>query len=198
VLTKKAIPREDERFAVDYVTHGLLSASLLAQFVQLLYSDKRDTMTIGQFYDRFSATHQSRRFRPFNEGVVLSFMYLGLLFARENWPDLVPDDALPRWNILPVRLAIGKCPQPTLKYLVRRLRNSLVHGTPTITVPVGTTTENMAKAVTLTFKDTNPKDTADTFEAELTMEDTFHIAKMLHSTVVADVADRYEVTTPCA
>jgi hypothetical protein len=44
VPNKKAMAREDEKYAVDYMTHGMLSASLLLQFTNLVYSDKRDTM----------------------------------------------------------------------------------------------------------------------------------------------------------
>jgi hypothetical protein len=186
---------QSEKYVVDYMTHGMLSASLLQQFSVLVFSDKRDTMTIGEFYDSFSQNHQSNRFRPFNEGVILGFLYW-LLFARENWRDLVPDDDLSTWHITPVRLVVPKKPHPKLRYLVKRLRNALGHGTPMITVPQGTTAATMLNAVTITFSDVNTRDMSDTFEAELTLKDAFHLTKMLHKTVVEDAAKRHDVVPP--
>jgi hypothetical protein len=127
-----------EKYAVDYMTHAMLSASLLEKFTNLVFSDQRDKITVGAFYDSFNTTHQSQRFRPFNEGIILGFLYW-LLFAKENWPALVPDGDLTTWNINPVRLLAPEEPHPNLKYLVRRTRNALGHGTPRFTVPPGVT-----------------------------------------------------------
>ena len=140
---------QDEKYAIDYITHGLLSASLLGALMDELVAGTEDNITLGEFYRRWSQQHQSERFQPFNEGVALAFMYLGILFARENWPDLVPEDDLSTWNITPLRLVSPKEPQPKLHYFVRRLRNALGHGTPTIHVPAGTTPENVGSSVTI-------------------------------------------------
>jgi hypothetical protein len=186
---------ENEKYAVDYMTHGMLSASLLEQLTEVAYSGKRDTMTIGEFCDSFNTMHHSQRFRPFNEGVILGFLYW-VVFARANWPDLVPNDDLSTWQVFPVRLVAPKEPKPKLRYFVRRLRNALGHGAPTFHVPSETTPASMATAVTITFNDVDPRDKADTFEAELTLKDAFQIAKMLHKTVVENVAKRHSVTPP--
>ena len=127
--------------------------------------------------------------------MILGFLYW-LLFAKENWPDLVPNNDLSAWNISPVQLHAPKEPTPTLKYLVRRIRNALGHGAPKFRVPPGTTPEMMATAVTITFNDVNPRDNSDTFEVELKLGDALHLAKMLHETVLLDVARRYQITPP--
>ncbi|MGI8990980.1 MAG: hypothetical protein ACR2I2_15560 [Bryobacteraceae bacterium] len=58
-------------------------------------------MTIGQFYDGFMQTHQSQPFRPFNEGVIRGILYW-LMFMKENWWDLLPEDPLSASGITPV------------------------------------------------------------------------------------------------
>src|SRR5579872_284478 len=173
---------------VDCVTHGMLSVSLLESFTRAVYSNQRHTTTIGQFYDSFQATHQSKRFRPFNEGVLLAFMYLGILFPREKWSHLIPKADLSVWGITPRRLSFPKKPNPSLFDLVRRIRNSLGHASPTIDVPTGTTPTNIASQVTVTFRDKNKSDPADVFEIELSLKQALHLAKMLHKTVLEDLS----------
>ena len=185
-----------EQRGIDAITHGMLSASLLEALNVILLSEKRDQMTVGEFYDWWARSHQSARFTPFNEGVVLAFLYLGVLFARENWKELVPDDELSSWKLSPVRLVVPKKPRPKLKYFVRRIRNSLAHGSPTIHVPQDTSQEELASAITITFRDVNQKNASDTFDAELTLQDAFHLAKMLHLTFHTEIANRYQVAPP--
>lgn len=184
----------DEHRAADFVTHGMLSVSLLELLTRAVYSGQCDTMTIKQFYDSFQQTHQSQRFRPFNEGVLLAFMYLGVLFVKENWSDLIPKADLSIWGISPRRLFSPKKPNPSLFDLVRRVRNSLGHGSPTIVVPSGTTPTNIASQVTVAFRDENPCDPADVFEVELSLEQALHVAKMLHKTVLENLSRREQAT----
>jgi hypothetical protein len=174
----------------------LLSASLLEAFSVIAYSPSRDTLTVGQFYDEWQGTHASKRFRPFNEGVILSFMYLGILFTRENWPDVIPKDTLSTWGISPTRLIAPKEPNPDLHYLVRRIRNSLGHGSPLIHVPIGTTYETSATQITVTFKDKKIRDPTDTFETELTLGQALHLAKMIHKTATEALAKKYGIIPP--
>jgi hypothetical protein len=169
----------------------MLSASLLADLTMKLYSSKRDTMTIGQFYDDFGTHHDSQRFRPFNEGVILSFLYW-VMIAKENWEHLIPEDDLSAWGINPSRLESPKYKDPTkthtLKYLVRRLRNALGHGNVSVRVPLGATQATMMTDTTISFYDENRKDKADTFDATLTLKDAFEVARKLHQIIHTDVS----------
>ena len=67
-------------------------------------------MTIGQFYDDFNKTHQSLRFRPFNEGVILGVLNW-LMYGKEKWKGLIPKDDYSTWGIKPLRFDIPK-PKP--------------------------------------------------------------------------------------
>jgi hypothetical protein len=155
-----------------------------------VYSDKRDALTIGQFYDGVSGDSSSQRFRPLNEGVLLAFMYLGILFPREKWSDLIPKSDLSLWSLTPRRLSFPKKPKPSLFDVVRRIRNSLGHASPTIDVPAETTATDMASQVTVTFRDKNTSDPGDTFEVKLCLGQALHLAKMLHKTVLEELKQR--------
>src|SRR5262249_50213090 len=126
-----------EAEAVDSMTHAMLSSSMLLAFSHIAFSERRDELTVGQFFDSFMKTHQSERFRPFNEGVIRGMLYW-LMFMKENWWDLVPEDDLAAWGIAPIRMVIPRSPNPSLRYFVRRVRNAMGHSAPDITVPAGT------------------------------------------------------------
>jgi hypothetical protein len=184
-----------EAQAVDSMTHAMLSSSMLLVFSDVVFSERRDDLTVGQFFDSFMNTHNSKRFRPFNEGVILGILYW-LMFMKENWSDLVPQVDLGAWGIAPIRLTTPKKPEPSIWYFVRRIRNAMGHSAPEIKVPAGTTTETMVKNVTITFHDENRKDPADTFDAEITLEDALTLTHKLHAIVLNDVAKRHGVTPP--
>ena len=46
-----------------------------------MFSERRDDLTVGQFFDSFMNKHNSKRFRPFNEGVILGILYW-LMFMK--------------------------------------------------------------------------------------------------------------------
>ena len=173
----------------------MLSASFLLIFTDEIYAGRGDTMTLSEFYDRFNNTHQSPRFRPFNHGVILGYLYW-IMYAKENWEGLVPNDDPSSWGIAPIQLSFPKHPRPSLKQLVRRIRNSLGHAIPEFSVAPGTNTDTMLEGVTITFHDKNRHDASDTFDAELTLKDAFELAKKLQGLVHKDVAQRHGVAAP--
>ena len=133
-----------------------------------------------------------------NPGVLLSYMYLAILFTKENWFKVIPDVELSAWNITPVKLDIPQQPAPKLCYFVRRLRNALGHGSLDIHVPPGIKPQDFASRVTVTFRDRNTAKgkEADTFEAELSLEHVMHIARKFHELVLNDASKRYGQTPP--
>lgn len=186
-----------EAQAVDSMTHAMLSSSMLLAFTEAVYSERREKVTIGQFYDGFMQTHQSQRFRPFNEGVILGILYW-VMFMKENWGALVPEDPLSTWGVTPVSMAIPSQPNPTIKYFTRRLRNAMGHSAPDITVPQGTTPADHLEKVTITFHDQNMRDSGDTCDVVVTLKDAFTLTHKLHAIVLADVARRHGVAPPLA
>jgi hypothetical protein len=129
-------------------------------------------------------------------------MYVGILYAKENRFDLIPDVDLgakgaSSWGLQSARVVASREPHPSLRYVVRRIRNSLGHGSPAINVPAsGVTRQNMMPLVTVTFRDVNQRDPGDTFEAEAKLEQIFELIKNLQGQVHQHVRTKYGIAPP--
>lgn len=179
------------------VTHGMLSFSLLGHLAVALKSPDADKLTLQDVYDQFQSTHKSVLFGPFNEGVLLSALYLSVAVVKSNWDSFIPDDDLATWKITPLLIEAPCEPDPTrIKYVAKRLRNSLSHATPSIQVAAETVYENVATMVTITFSDKNIKNPADTFRLSLTFADAYHFAKKLHENIAFGLAMKHNLRLP--
>ena len=179
---------ESEKDAVDCITHCMYSVGFLKDISDVIFSPNRDRITVGQFYDRWlQARGKKEPVIPFSIGILLAHMYVGILFAKENWFDLVPDTGLTTdatWGLSEAPVVAPKESSPTVKYVVRRIRNSLGHGTPEVNVPQsGLTRTNMLSVVTVTFRDVNVRNPGDTFQAELTLNQVITLVKKLQGEV---------------
>jgi hypothetical protein len=124
-------------------------------------------------------------------------LYLAIVYARENWRNVMPAGSLADWGITPKRISAPKEPNPSLlRYVIKRVRNSLAHGSPQIDIPAGTTAADLPSDVTVTFKDVNTRNPADTFELILTLHDAFLLAKKFHEAVFDHVTKKYAVEVP--
>ena len=101
-VTNKTL--DQERDAVDHITECMFSVDFLKSISDAIF-EHRSELTVGQFYDTwFKATGSTRKVLiPFNPGIGLALLYVGILFAKENWFDLVPDVELsksdPAWGL---------------------------------------------------------------------------------------------------
>jgi len=179
------------------ITHGMLSFSLLGHLAVALKSPNADKLTLKDVYDQFQSSHKSVLFGPFNEGVLLSALYLSVAVVKSNWASFIPDDDLATWKITPLLIEAPCEPHPTrIKYVAKRLRNSLSHATPSIQVPAETMHENVARMVTITFSDKHMKNPADTFKLSLTFADAYHFAKKLHENIAFGLAMKHNIRSP--
>jgi len=157
----------------------------------------RNAVTVGQFYDQWlKQTQRDQDLIPFNPGVILAYMYVGILFAKENWFDVLPDiDASvagPQWGLEKLRVAAPKEPNPSLKYVLRRIRNALGHGNLEVKIPeTGLTRDNLFDVVMVKFWDQDQRDRTDTFEAEMPLNGIFRLVKQLQSVIHKEVRQKY-------
>ncbi len=193
----KSPDEEKERDSVDLVTHTMLSLDFLRGITDLIFSPNRDAYTVGRFYDEwFKTTGRKDDLVPFNPGIILGYVYMGILFAKENWFDVLPNigavAAGSEWGLEGLRVAAPREPKPSLKYVVRRIRNALGHGEVLVTVPsAGVTRENVLSGVIVTFRDENPQDPSDTFEAQLSLDGIARCIRKFHSVVHDHVRKKY-------
>lgn len=184
---------EREKNAVDIVTNSMFSLDFLEGITDVIFSEQRDSMTVGHFYDEWLKASGVREKKiPFSLGAIIGYLYCGILFAKEHWFEMLPDvdfiDANPKWGISGAPFSAPKKEKPSLKYVIRRVRNALGHGNINVNVPrdLKDRTDRMTR-VTIEFCDRNNSDPSDTFHIELSLKQlsTFVRAfqSLIHNTV---------------
>jgi HEPN pEK499 p136 len=194
-MSKKSL--EEERDAVDVITDCMYSLGFLADVSNAIFSNVADNISIKRFYEDWLKQSQTPRVViPFNSGIILGYLYVGILFAKENWFDLVPLDQVDvsdeAWGIRGAIIIAPKEPKPTVRYAVRRIRNSLGHGYPTLSLVGVTKTTELLERATFSFHDVNVRDSADTFDVTLTLGQLVMLVKKFQSTIHRHVREKRE------
>ena len=140
--------------------------------------------------------HQTK---PLSPGIILGLMYVSIVYGRETWDDLIPNhkikDIDKEWGIKNANFKCFKKQNPTLKYVIRRLRNSFGHGNINFIIPKGTKHENKFDEIKIKFHDENMKDSSDTFDATLTLNEIFKFTKKFQNIIHKHVRNKYKSST---
>lgn len=188
---------EREKNAIDIITDSMCSLDFLQGITNVIFSQNPDSMTVGQFYDEWLKASGMKEMKiPFSLGAIIGCLYCGILLAKENWYHLLPEKDITSTDF-PFRIpkdsfSSPEVKRPTLKYVIRRIRNALGHGGFNIIIPkknIKDRSEIMTK-VTIDFHDENPKNPKDTFDIKLSLMQLSDIIKMLQSAIHQDVRSR--------
>ncbi len=188
---------DEERNAIDYVTQVMYSTAFLHDISNVIFSSQADRISVGEFYRLWLKQVEAPEVKiPFSPGAVLGYVMVGILWTKEHWLESVPDvdykAADPEWGLTTCQPTSPKRPGPTLRYVVRRIRNSLGHGRAILHVPDDVTKDTLLQRATLTFKDSDPLDPPDTFELTATLDELSRFVKKFQITVHADLKRRME------
>jgi len=188
---------QEERDAVDLMTDSVFAID----FLQMASDDLRrgGPTRISEIHELVKKRNgRTDRIIPFNLGAVLGFLYVGILYPKErfDWFDLIPDDPLPNsspdWGLRMATVVAPRKRNPTLRYCVRRLRNSLGHTSFVYSVPKAVPAgQNLFEAITIRFRDHNPNDPNDTFEVSLDLVQCVKLTAKFRQTVHAHVKGKY-------
>ncbi len=122
--------------------------------------------------------HPSDVVIPYSFGAIVGNLYCGILLAKEQWFELLPEDSLDdsseNWGFESAKYCSPIKPAPTIKYAFRRIRNALGHGNININFPSDTQRDPKDKAdfekkLTIKFHDVHPRNTKDTFDMEISL-----------------------------
>lgn len=188
---------QEERDAVDLMTDSVFAID----FLQMASDDLRHSgpTRVNELHELVKRRNgRTDPIIPFNLGAVLGFLYVGILYPKErfDWFDLVPDDLLPNsdpdWGLKRATVVAPKEPNPTVRYCLRRLRNSLGHTSFVYNIPKGVPDgQNPFEAVTIRFRDHDPRKPADTFEVVLNLVECVKLTAKFRQTVHAHVKKKY-------
>ena len=186
---------EHERDAVDLITDCMYSLGYLQSISDATFSDEKNQVTVGQFYAEWlKASGCPRIIIPFNPGIFLAYLYVGILYAKENWFELLPNDAIEHcqddWGLRGAPINCPKQSSPSIRYAVRRIRNSLGHGHPTVSIPQDISKDQMFARISISFHDKSVRDASHTFDIVLTLDQLVRLVKKFQSVVHRHVREK--------
>ncbi len=161
-----------EKDYIDFMTDMGFSSNLLEGLNLALSKSEYRTMSLETFYGMWMKKNNlSEIICPYNFGVIIGELYCGLVFAKENWIDLLPDvlfsDIDDSWGIKTDKLNYSEKSEPTLRDVVRRIRNSLGHSNFEIELSEIKSYPELFNEAIINFWDSNIKKPEDKFSISL-------------------------------
>ena len=192
-MNKSSLDKEKD--ALDFITSSMFSLGFLKNISDIIFSPNKYKVTVGQFYDQWIKNCGAQNIKiPFSLGAILGDLYCGILFAKENWIDLLPDvdfrSVDPKWGISGLTFTASKVTNPNLKYLVKRIRNALGHGNIEVNVPKGIEKNEITAKVTIDFHDENMRDSSDTFDMTCSLDQLSTFVKEFQSIIHSHVRSK--------
>lgn len=169
---------DEERDAIDNITNAMLSVGFLADISDFIFSANRNFLTVGQFYDKWIQEVLPKKHKPpLSPGIILALMYVAMMYGKERWSNIIPNIDIKEidnaWGFKDASFRCSKKKSPTLRYIIRRLRNSLGHGNVKFIIPPDLKPEERLDKVKIEFHDDNPKDRSDNFDMALTLRESY-------------------------
>jgi hypothetical protein len=86
---------EIERDALGLVTDCISSLHYLEAITLATFGTQGDELSLRAFYDEYLRENKiPRKIIPFTRGAIIGLLYVGILFTKENWFELLPDDLI--------------------------------------------------------------------------------------------------------
>lgn len=192
---KSAKEREQETLAMDILTGSMYSLNFLRNLTTAIFDPKLQLLTVREVYDQwlkkagFTGSPREPSV-PYNFGPIIGFLYCGILLAKEKWFDLLPevpvDESAPEWGLRTSNFSCPKTPSPSIKYILRRMRNALGHGNIEISFPKDAQKDNhdkydFEKRMILHLHDVDPRNPDDTFDIQISLLELSIAIKKFHS-----------------
>jgi hypothetical protein len=187
----------DEKLSIDMVTGSMYSLNLLRNLTVAIFTPELKSLTVSKFYEQWlKKCKLPQRFTPYSLGSIMGYLYCGILLAKEQWYKLLPnekiDQATPEWGFSSATYTSPKKKNPSIKYVIRRMRNALGHGNILFNVPsdLGKNREDkleFEKRVIIKFFDKDKDDHTDIFEIEIPLLHLTSMVKKFHSIVYQQV-----------
>lgn len=189
-----------EKLIMDVLTSSMHSLNFLKNITMAIYDPKLQSLSVWEIYNQWLRKFGSPHV-PYSFGVIIGYLYCGILLAKEAWLELLPEvkieDASPDWGFSSATYSSPQEPYPTVKYAIRRMRNALGHGHFLINVPSDiqkneNDKEDFEKKVTLKFHDENIRTPGDTFDIEISLFGLTSAIKKFHGLAYAHVLSNLE------
>lgn len=184
MMFEKNQKSEQEKFYYDIITGSMYSVNFLRNISEGIFHPEHNTLTIGEFYDQWirknDLPHDS--IIPYNFGVIFGYLYCGLVLPKTKFDFLIPEDSILEvgsdWYLSSPKFNYPLNPNPTVVDVIRRIRNSLSHGSFTIKIDHNSNSDFENQMIILFHdeKRDKKKKLMDTFDIELSL---FQLSKLI-------------------
>ena len=131
--------------------------------------------TVHDFYIQCAKRHfNGEKKDPLNPGVVLISSYLSLVLGKQKWEEILPDvpakNSPEEWQICKCIYNDSKKENPSLKDVIRRMRNGVSHGRIKYDIPEqpnNMSIKELLEKTMFTIEDINETRKNDTFSIEI-------------------------------
>lgn len=187
---------EIDRLAMDIISGSMYSLNFLRNISVAIYDNRVQDMTVREFHAAWlKKVNYSGHSVPYCLGPLLGYLYCGILLSKERWYDFLPEsplkDAPPEWGFTGVKYSSPKKPDPSVKYVVRRIRNALGHGNIIIEVPHDLEYKKdefeFEKRTLIKFQDEDIRDKSDIFCIEISIDGLSSLVKKLQGLVYPEI-----------
>ena len=185
---------DEEKDAVDNITNAMFSVDFLSEISDFIFSTNRNSLTVGKFYDKWVKERSLKKDKPpLSLGVILGLMYVALVYGEEWWYDIIPKtnvkDIDDDWGIKHANFKFSKELNPTLEYIIPKLRHALAHKDIKIIVPKNIRPENTFDATKIEFYDRGQ----DKPFVVLSLNEIFKLIKKFQNFIHKHVREKYGI-----
>jgi len=189
---------EIDKLAMDIVSGSMYSLNFLRNISVAIFDKSVQDMTVREFHAAWlKKVKYTEHSVPYCLGPLLGYLYCGILLSKERWYDFLPEsplkDAPPEWGFTGVKYSSPKNTDPTVKYVVRRLRNALGHGNMAIEVPHDLDYKKdefeFEKRTVIKFHDEDQRDKSDTFDIEISIDGLISLVKKFQGIVYPSILE---------
>ena len=187
---------EIDRLAMDIISSSMYSLNFLRNISVAIFDQRIEDMTVREFHAAWlKKAKYTEHSVPYGLGSMLGYLYCGILLSKERWFDLLPEysikDAASEWGLTGVKYNSPKKPDPSIKYAIQRIRNSLSHGNISIDVPHDLDYRKdefeFEKRTSIKFYDENKRDKSDVFEIEISIDGLSALVKKFQGLVYPEI-----------
>jgi len=192
---------ESDKLFMDVVSGAMYSLNFLRNISVAIFDPKIQDMTVREYHAAWlKKANFTDHLVPYSLGSIVGYLYCGILLSKECWYDLLPDEPLenasPEWGFAGAKYNAPKKPKPTIKYVVRRIRNALGHGNIKINVPHDLDYRkdeiDLEKRISIRFYDEDYRDKSDVFDIEMSIQDLSALVKKFQGFVYPQIINEIE------
>jgi len=181
----------------------MFSTDYLKAVADALAAGSADAVSLAAFHAAWArgARPNDPVFVPFSLGSIAGWLSIGMTLTKEKWDDLLPLTPMSEssWGLRGTEYVDSRNPNPSVRDVMRRMRNAMSHGQFHIHVPAtGATAATVMDDVSVAFWDVNPNNPRDTFRAEVTLRQAAHLIRSFQGTVHRSLRGRSPHWPPVA